>query len=45
MAAKKKLQIKDLAGRKLSKQQSSKVKGGKPKVICLQGPAAKGIMR
>jgi hypothetical protein len=35
--AKKKLQIKDLAGKKLSKEQSSKVKGGKPKITCLSG--------
>ena len=33
MAAKKKLQIKDLAGKKLSKEQTEKVKAG-GKVIC-----------
>jgi len=33
----KKLTVKDLAGKKLSKEQSSKVKGGKPRVTCLSG--------
>jgi hypothetical protein len=34
----KKLQVKDLAGKKLTKEQSSKVKGGnKPKITCLSG--------
>ena len=41
MAAKKttskdrKLQVKDLAGKKLTKEQASQVKGGRPKIICL----------
>jgi hypothetical protein len=35
--AKKKLAVKDLAGKKVSKEQSAKVKGGQPKIICLSG--------
>jgi hypothetical protein len=34
----KKLTVKDLAGKKLSKEQSSKAKGGnKPRITCLSG--------
>jgi hypothetical protein len=35
--AKKKLAVKDLAGKKLSKEQSTKVKGGAPRITCLSG--------
>ena len=33
--AKKTLKVKDVAGKKVSKEQSSKVKGGRPKITCL----------
>lgn len=36
-AAKKKLQVKDLSGRKITKEQAVQIKGGRPKVICLGG--------
>jgi hypothetical protein len=35
--AKKTLKVKDVAGKKVSKEQSSKVKGGAPKITCLSG--------
>jgi hypothetical protein len=34
-AGKKKLQAKDLGGRKIAKDQAVDIKGGKPKIICL----------
>jgi hypothetical protein len=38
MAAKKKLKIKDLTGKKLSKSEAQNVKGGAaPKIICMAG--------
>jgi hypothetical protein len=38
MAAKKKLKIKDLSGKKLSKSEAENVKGGQgPKIICFAG--------
>ncbi len=38
---KKKLQIKDLEGKKVSKKQAATLKGGKPKIICLTRAANK----